>query len=292
VWILLSLTSGIFDGVARGVIKKTEASFLVVAFSGVFFALPFYVAMLFVEGLPVVKDIFWLIVVVHAVLLTIANAAMVRAHQLAPLILTVPFLSLTNVFLLITSPIMKGGVPNVYGLIGAVAIAFGLYLTSISAKETGVLGPFRAFAKNRGSQLMLLVALIYSVTANLDNLAIKNSSVFFYLVWDSIFVASFLAALAFYFLWRNKIVGEVGNMRTAMLLLLCGVTTAVSVIPQAYAYSLAIVPYVISLKRSGVMLATFAGMVYFKEKDSFLIRIIGFIMAFGGAALITVYGIS
>ena len=291
-WAFLSLWSGIFDGIARGVIKKTNANFLIVALGGIIFALPLYGAALFLDGVPEVMNNFWLIVFIHAVLLTAANIAMVRAHQLSPLILTVPYLSLTSVFLLVTSPWLRGGSPNVYGFLGVVLITIGLYLSNVSAKEIGILGPIRVFKKNKGSQLMLLVAIIYSITANLDNLAIKSSSIFFYLLWDSIFVAFFLFILCLRFVAKKELKECFGNWQTLRPLSVFGAVTAMSVIPQCYAYGLAIVPYVISLKRSGVIAATIGGMIYFKEKEDAFTRVLGFLIAFGGATLITLFGIS
>ena len=94
------------------------------------------------------------------------------------------------------------------------------------------------------------------------------------------------------FLKKGQISSELRSKSTLFLLGLFGAVTATSVIPQAHAYNLAIVPYVISMKRSGIILSTIAGVVYFRETENIITRICGFLLAMGGATVITLFGIS
>lgn len=289
-WLGLSLFSGIGDGLARGIIKATRAHPLLLATAAVVFAFPLYAGALFLTGIPEIDPWFWGVVIAQSLLLTGANIAMVKAHQSSPLILTVPYLALTPAFLLITSPMLGGGVPGFIGALGVMLITIGLYVLNVNKKEVGFWGPFRAFWKETGSKLMLLVAIIYSITANLDKVAMGYSNLPFYLTTYAIFTAFFSAVLLAVVVPRQEIVKAITTRSVLLRLILFGLVIGSSVMLGIYALHFAIVPFVISMKRLGVALATIAGMLYFREKENLGTRLIGFAFMFGGASLITLFG--
>ena len=90
----------------------------------------------------------------------------VRAITSAPLSHTLPYLSFSPVFSLFVGWGLLGERPGISGALGVVLITAGTYLLNgATLARDGWLSPFRAMVHERGPRQMLLVALIFSVTA-------------------------------------------------------------------------------------------------------------------------------
>lgn len=109
----------------------------------------------------------------------LANVAFVHAVKVSPLSLTIPYLSFTPVFTTLVGVPLLGEIPAPVQLGGIGAVVIGaLLLHGGGAKEgAGWLAPFRAFARERGSVLMTGVALLWSITAALDKVALAHAPV-------------------------------------------------------------------------------------------------------------------
>lgn len=98
----------------------------------------------------------------------------VRAITSAPLSHTVPYLSFSPVFTLVVGWALLGERPGPAGAAGVLLITVGAYLLNGATRSSGGwLGPFKAMASERGPRLMLLVALIFSVTGVLGKGAVQ-----------------------------------------------------------------------------------------------------------------------
>jgi len=107
-----------------------------------------------------------------------ANVTFVRAVQLSPLSLTIPYLSLTPVFTAVFAVPLVGETPSVLQSVGiGVVVAGALLLHAGNPDSPGPSGLLRAYLKERGSVLMSLVALMWSLTGPLDKLALGHASV-------------------------------------------------------------------------------------------------------------------
>lgn len=302
---LLPLFSGACDAASRLVIKTTKVNnFLLVAL----FALPFYAVWLYFEGIPTVHANFWFAVAAHVPLLALCLYLTVQAHRLSPLTQTMPYLSFTPAFLLITSPIMTDKTPTIYGMIGVLILTFGLYLLNCREGKMGIIDSFRNLKKEKGSQLMLLVAVIYSITANLDKIALDNANNSFYLLVDHGAVGIVMLLMPLIIRAKdenNKQLGlkdifyPIGKFRALMIF---SVLFAFSVIPHMIALStLQIVPYVISLKRSGsILFAVAFGIIaamiikrkeFNNEIESLKYRLSGVLIMVMGMLTIIFYGL-
>lgn len=67
-----------------------------------------------------------------------------------------------------------------YGIVGIVFTAVGAYLLNVRATRKGILEPFKAVRRERGSLYMIIVAFIYSITSNLGKMAVLHSSPLFF----------------------------------------------------------------------------------------------------------------
>jgi len=90
--------------------------------------LPVYGIYLWYHGLPDIDPWFWLIVSIDIPLLIYTNILLIKDEKIAPISTTLPLLSFTPVFLIGTSYLFLGELPNTYGMIGIVLVVIGAVL--------------------------------------------------------------------------------------------------------------------------------------------------------------------
>jgi drug/metabolite transporter (DMT)-like permease len=124
----------------------------------------------------------------------------------------------------------------------------------------GWLGPLRAIRSEPGSCLMLAVAAIFSITATLGKVLILHSSPLFVAAAYFPLLAVVLAPFA---LARPRVRRELAGSpgRGALI----GFTFALMAFAHYYAIEIAPVAYMIAVKRTSLIFATFWGWLFFKE---------------------------
>ena len=183
-----------------------------------------------------------------------------RALQASDLSLAIPFVSFTPIFLLFTSPLLVGEVPNSQDITGILCIVGGAYMIQIPAMGQGWLAPIISIAHQPGPRRML--AVLYSLTSNFDKIGIQNSSpIFWSLSLTSVMTIGFAA---FVFL-RPQQQMSVKNHRTLLFLGLIGFFQGIGLIFHANALSLGPVPSVIAIKRTSILFATLWGFLLLRE---------------------------
>jgi uncharacterized membrane protein len=163
-----------------------------------------------------------------------------------------------------------------------VFIFLGTYLLGLS-RGTGFWAPFQALLQDQGARLMFLVALIWSIAANMDKVGVQASNVFFWAASVQIFISLGLSlALALNIQGKKQQVSA-----NLALLLLIGLVTAAGFIFQMSAINIGLVPYIIAIKRTSIVLGVAIGGFFFQERDlparlgSTLIMLLGvFLIAF------------
>ncbi len=181
---------------------------------------------------------------------------------------------------------MIGQLPNTWGIAGIALIVVGSYVLYSSELAKGLLAPFRAIIKERGSFYALVVAFIWSITSNLDKIAIDNSSTFSYLLIINIGV---VVLLTVYLLWHQKHSFLQQTKQHFRLLSLTAFVGSVAVAFQMLAIQLILVPYVIALKRGGTVLGgILIGRYGFTEQQHTTSRMLGGIIMILGVLFILV----
>jgi drug/metabolite transporter (DMT)-like permease len=110
-----------------------------------------------------------------------ANLMFVHALKLSPFSLTIPFLSLTPVFVMLLAMVFLGEYPTrlqAAGILVAVMGALGLNLAR--NQEVNLENIWQALRGERGSLLMIGVAILWSINSSLDKLAVARASVAFH----------------------------------------------------------------------------------------------------------------
>ncbi len=235
---------------------------------------------------------------------TVATILFYRALSTSDLSLCVPILAFTPVFLILTSFLILGEIPSPAGTAGILLVTIGaLLLTQQSGQgqSASLLTPFRTLRHDQGVRFMLIVAFLYSLSVNYDKEVVINSSPLF----ASAFIL-FLLGIVFLliaFLMRTKsssAARESGrpDPAPAPLPFTCspvfiygavGLILAVEGISINTAYTLAIVPYVITIKRLSIFFSVLFGGLLLHEQH-IRGRMSGALIMIAGAVIIGLWG--
>jgi drug/metabolite transporter (DMT)-like permease len=231
-------------------------------FWSVAFGVPVYLLILAAGGVPPLKPGFGTAlaaaVLLNVVTLPLRNLAL----RLSPLSLTIPYLAFTPLFLLFTESLMLGDRPGTRGVIGVILVVVGAWTLQLKTGGSGPRAAFAAFAREPGSLIMLGVAAIWSVTSVLDKICVTRSSPAFYVATFNLGYT--VLALPILLILRRPLRSTArGEWR---LLALVAASHVISLLAQMVAIRLALVSYVIAIKRSGMLLSVLIGAVAFGER--------------------------
>lgn len=262
IWAIYAVVSAFTLAYADALTKRAmrDGREHVVAWLRFYYALPFLVPVLFFIKWPSLNSTFWLAFLVSIPLEVAATYLYMKALKVSPLSLSLPFLSLTPVFLIGFSYVFFGEGVSSAGAVGIALIACGSYVLNLSSLGRGVLEPFRAITKEKGSLYMLGVAFIFSFTSSLGKVAIAESEpVFFAVVYYVALTVAYLP-VALYSLrpeGRSALKAELFGRNRAMLAV--GAINAVSTVTHMLAMSMANVAYMISVKRTHILFGAMLG---------------------------------
>ncbi len=244
----------------------------------IFFLAPF----LLLQDWPALDAGFWKVLAMLLPLETLALILYMEALRVSPLSLTVPFLAFTPAFMILTGAVILGERLSPQGICGILLIVAGSYSLHLPQLRGGLAAPFRAILNERGSVLMLMVALIYSVTSVLGKVAIQHSNPFFFATFYFIVHGIFASlVLALFFRVRPWHVVK----RSPRGVLLVGLAQSLMVIAHMWAISLAPAAYMIAVKRLSVLFGVVMGCLFFKE-EGFRSRLLGAGLMVSGVFLI------
>lgn len=207
-----------------------------------------------------------------------------KAIKRSELSVTVPLITLTPLFMLITSPIMIGEFPNALGIAGIVLIVAGTYISNLNSNQKNVFAPFVSLVKNEGSRYLLIVAFIWSITANIDKIGVEETSpVFWAFTKDFLILFYLIPILA---VKSRKPFRQINNRKIGLLLV--GFFKSASVLAQMYAIQFILVAYVISIKRASSIFIILFAFFYLNEKHNFKNRMIGITAILTGLFVIAI----
>jgi drug/metabolite transporter (DMT)-like permease len=286
-WFILSLTAALSQAVNDAISKRFFSNLTAyeMGLIRLFYALPFLVVGFFIVPHPPLDKTFWLCLVCGLPLELVAFLCYMRAIKVSPLSLSVPFLAFTPAFVILTGFLILGETLNACGVTGIVLIVVGSYILNLSSARQEWLAPFAAILKEPGSWLMVLTALIYSLTATLGKLAILHSSpqffgVTYFLIFTLLLIAIFplIREAKIINIFKKPIQGTVSG--TVLAIMIFSHTLAISLIQAAY---------MLSVKRSSLLFGVLLGALLFKEKK-IKERLFGASIMMGGVLMIGLFG--
>lgn len=293
-WLIYSLLSAFFLALTDAFSKKaliTENTPFI-AWVRYTYAVPFLLLTVPFIEFPKIDSTFILICILLVPLEITAILLYVEAIKISPLSMTLPFLSFTPVFLIITSYLILGELPDRSGFTGILLVASGAYLLNIHTIRYGILEPLRAIRREKGAILMIIVAFIFSITSNLGKIAIQHTNPLFFSVFYITLLSIALLPIMLFNNYRrqsefnNRI--KFSNLFKEKNFFIIGICYAIMVISHFKAVILIEVPYMISVKRTSLIFGIILGAVFFKETN-IKEKLIGGIMMIIGLVLISVF---
>ncbi|MEW6674739.1 MAG: DMT family transporter [Nitrospirota bacterium] len=285
-WVVLSLIAAFTLATSDALTKKALASNneYIVAWLRLVFSLPLlFIIFLFIPVPELDRD-FYTAFLLALPLEVLSIVMYIKALRISPLSLTLPFLALTPVFLILVSYLILGEKVSLLGGTGILLIASGSYTLNIRKISKGIFEPFKAIMKEKGSILMIGVALIYSVTSSLGKMAIEHSSPLFFGITYFTALTLLFTPIALY-KGREGMGGSWGRQSLLHALLLPGIFYSIMVVSHMVAMSLTKVAYVISVKRISLIIGVIYGYLFFREGD-IKERLFGAILMFIGFVMI------
>jgi len=282
-WYIITILSGFFfasaDALSKKEARRTPA--IVLAWVREFYALPFLLLLLFFIDIPELKPGFWGAILICVAIDLVTTFLYMRAIQIAPLSLTVPYLGLTPIFLLLIPTIVLGERLTGIGILGVILVSAGTYTLQIDRVKYGIFEPWLAIFKNRGSLYMFCVAVLYSVTATYGKVAIiKSSPLFMTILYFSLLAAGFTLIVLFTERNNYKTLFEHPVQKLSI-----GLAMALMAITHFTAIGMIQVAYMISIKRLSLLFAIIYGALLFKETN-LRERLLGGLFIIAGAAFI------
>ena len=250
-----------------------------------FFSFPLFMVVLPFVPVPLLDKTFYWCFLISLPLNFVPFFIYMKAIQISPLSLTLPYLAFTPAFMIFTGYFLLGEMPNFWGKLGILITCTGGYVINLERGRRSVLAPLSAAFRETGSWLMLIVAFLFSFSAVVGKQAILHSSPLF-------FSMTFFAALTFFSL---VILLMVGKIRMATFLVswkkgwVAGMLFFVQVLMHSFAIALTKAAYMISVKRLSGLIGIVYGGLFFKE-EHIVIRLMGAVLMVAGAVLITVFG--
>jgi len=167
---------------------------------------------------------------------------------------------------------------------GILLLVIGSYVLNFSVAQRGYLAPFHALLKEPGPRLMLLVAFLWSISANCDKIGIRNSSPLFWSIAATTFMALVLIPIMLY--KSPRALEQIPNILTTLVPI--GFLCALTVIFQMLAVNLTLVAHVIAIKRTSTVMSVLWGFLIFKE-TGFKERLLGAGIMVAGVLLISLF---
>jgi drug/metabolite transporter (DMT)-like permease len=273
-WLLFASLTAVFeackDATGKQSLKSLDEYSVLFGFMTTGVAAMWPVLML-TGGIPSLNGAFWGALLVGGVLNIVAFTLYVRALKIADLSLTVPLVTLTPLFLLVTSPLIVQEQPTWADGFGVTLLVIGSYVLNLGAPKApedqknsavaNALAPLARMVRNPGSRLMLCVAFIWSITSTIDKIGVLNSSPLFWVI--SLFSVIALSMLPLLLLRRQSFRPLLAQWR---ILTITGLLNATGVTFQMFALPMAPVAQVIAVKRMSALISVLLGHFFFHEK--------------------------
>lgn len=187
-----------------------------------------------------------------------------KAIRISPLSLSIPYLSFTPVFTILTAGILLGETIAFQGIVGILMVTVGAYVLNIELYVQHPLAPLKAAFQSRGARYMLSVSLIWSLTSTLGKKGVQLSDPVFFGVFYMTCVSSAMLAIESWRLSRNAATVDLRG-RNTIWLLLGGLATALATMAHYHAIKLAPVSYMMAVKRTSLIFSVLYGGLIFKE---------------------------
>lgn len=266
-WLLFSLLSAFGHSVYNTLSKKAGESTptVVTAFWSSAVAAIILLIIAWGRGILQPSPGFWHAAMATALINVVALPLLLKAYQWGELSSVFPMLLLTPVFMVGTSYVILGETVTLRGVMGMLITLVGLFL--IARSSVNHAHPALSNNNRKGMLLGLLVAFLFSISANFDKLAALRADYVLGPALVMLFLSIGLLPLQFVRAGRS---GWRAAHRDHSLLLfptLMGLILVFDMIVFYTAARLGPASYTILLKRTSIIFGVFWGALFFKERN-------------------------
>ncbi|GAB4363426.1 MAG: hypothetical protein Kow0042_01320 [Calditrichia bacterium] len=281
---LFAVLTGVFFGIqgVYGKILTRKLSPAILAWGSFTFTIPYLLIVVMAEGIPPIhwSSFLWATFTSFSINL-FAWLLFFQALEAADLAHTMPFTSFTTLFLIPVAFVLLRELPDQTGVAGILLVFLGGY--GIHLKKMNLFEPLKNIFHNKGTRLMLMVALMWSVSATVEKVAVLSSSQAFYGVTINTLLALAYTPLV---IWKQR--DQFAKVRFNLIpLFILGSISGLLILAQFTALKLLLVSYVIAFKRAGVIISVFLGMILFKERNPLQNLFFTFLMVIGVFLIMT-----
>jgi drug/metabolite transporter (DMT)-like permease len=206
---------------------------------------------------------FLIYLLIDVTLIALAQILLMRALQVSPMSLCIPFMAFSPVFLIPMGYIVLGELPNSSKLMGVGLIVIGSLVMHRKLFAAGWLAPLAAILREKGSRYILLVALILAITSPVEKQLVLMSDPLTVAFGYGLGLCVFFAVLA---LVRNADCLTVMR-KTPGWTILAGILDAATILLLYFTFGFLPAVIAISIKRAGIVLSIFAGWLVFHERN-------------------------
>jgi len=260
-WIFPAVLCAIFFG-GQGVfvrylhLKKISGT-PVILFSYFLFSLPILFIPAAEAGFQPILKGFWPVSFLVAAGNVAGFYAYINALKFSEASLVLPVLATSPLFVIPAGILILGETPAPGALGAILIIVAGCYILTCGKN---LLEPFKKIKEERGIRWAFFTVLVWAVVANLDKIALAKSSVKIYPFLVSLEIT--ILAMPVFFKGLQTI-----TKRNIKFLIGCGFFNAGVFLTHIAALALTKVSYLISVKRSGVLIGILGGIIFFREKE-------------------------
>jgi len=298
-WVILAIIGAVSNAAYYIIIKEniTDRDPRVLTVLGMLLSGVLLLLISAAQGFPVIGPEYYSAVIISGILNIIGLGLIFRALESSDLSLAMPMLSFTPVFLIGTSYLLLHEVPSPAGAVGICIIVSGSYVLNISAEHEHFLDPVKSMVQNRGSWYMLIVAFLFAASINYDKIAMLNSDPVFGMAFTLLIIS---AAFAVIVVISDRSTGRspvpfARHPKPAVPLrhylvpaTLAGMFVTAECISINVAYTLQIAPYVIAIKRLGIIFMVLYGTIICAENEV-RTRLLGSALMVSGAVIILLF---
>jgi uncharacterized membrane protein len=282
-WFWLALCSAVFGALDVVLTKKAlyKVSSSVLAWAVFTLSIPFFIFLVFLNGIPSLNLAFFIAVVSSSVVYIFSKIIFNNALQQNLISKLLPLTSFGGVFTYIFGLIFLSESIRPVPLVGLFIVIFGTYILNADQAKEDLLKPFKLIFLKKESLLFLVGIMLSSITAILDKWGLKNtapeSPIFITLIEQTI-----MSMMLFGYLLRKEAKSWSGQLKNNFLILfLNSIVFAVSGTLIFYAYINAPVALVLGVQRMRLFFILLMGYLFFKDKPTKHVWIATSIMVLG-----------
>jgi drug/metabolite transporter (DMT)-like permease len=284
-WYAFSISSAIAEAANQAVSKKflSDADPLFTSLALSLFSVPWLALALIGQSAPEFSPALFETLLASSLCYGLARILFIEAILASPLSVSVPINAFTPAFLILTSWAMLGEMPTAFGFAGIFLIVIGSYVLNLNLRVDGFLKPLSAIITEKGSRLMLVVALLWSIAPNFDRRGLMHANP---TVWVFMLNVSMTLLTAVYWFLSRQRRDKASPERSALpIYALNGLLMTVQLLGHVTALGMTLVTYASAVRRINSIFGVALGAIFFKEKG-IRDRLAGAVLMTAGAILI------